>query len=250
MKDKKIIVWVLLLVAFLGIMFSVCYFVLNDKDDKKTEEKYSEDEKKFEQEYEEINGKVRESTGVINSTIDVPTDNNIVYATDNEIASLLEDGTALIYMGFRECPWCRNAVPVLIDTAKESGVDKIYYLDVTDIKSTIILDAKNKVKITKKGTDGYYKIMELLDDYLNDYYLTDSKGKKIATGEKRIYSPTVVAVREGVVVGYHTGTVSGHVKDSDGVLPSMNEEQMMELVSTYELMIAKMNGSICDESCE
>lgn len=250
MKDKKIFVYILLVIAIVGIIFSVCSFVLKDKEEVKSKISYTEDEKRFEKEYEDINGKVRESTGVINSTIDIPSDNNIVYATDMEIASLIESGTALIYMGFNECPWCRSAVPILINTAVSSDVDKIYYLDVTDIKSTIILDAKNKVQVTKKGSEGYYKIMELLDEYLSDYYLTGSNGKKIATGEKRIYSPTVVAVRDGVVVGYHTGTVDGHVKDSEGVLPSMTEDQKLKLTSTYDLMIAKMNGSICDESCE
>lgn len=250
MKKKNILLIVLIVLVLIGIGSSVYYFGFKDKEETKEEVKLTDDEKKFKEEYESLNDTVRESTGVANPNMEVIEDNNVVYLSDEETVNFLEKGTGIIYMGFKECPWCRNAVPVLLKATTNASLEKVFYLDVTDIKSTIILDAKNKPKTTKEGTDAYYKILELLDDYLADYNLVTDKGKKVPTGEKRIFSPTVVTVKDGVVVGFHVGTVDDHVKGEDGFLPYMTDEQEEELYGIYEEMISKISGSNCNDGCD
>ena len=51
---------------------------------------------------------------------------------EEEIFDIL-DGTGIIYFGFPECPWCRNAVPVLLDAAEEVGIEKIYYIYIDNL---------------------------------------------------------------------------------------------------------------------
>lgn len=250
-KDKilKIVAWVLLFVVALGGCFSIYYFGFRDNS-KENSVKYTDDEIKFKKEYESLNNTVRESTGVMNSTVEVMDDNNVVYLSDEETVNFLKNGTGIIYMGFKECPWCRNSVPVLLSACNNANIEKVFYLDVTNIKSTIVLDAKNKPQTTKKGTDAYYEILDIMKDYFNDYYLTDKNGKKISTNEKRIFSPTVLTVKDGVVTGYHTGTVDDHVKNSEGVLPELTEDQKKELYNIYDEMIATISGKSCSDGCE
>lgn len=249
-KKKNILLSILIILVLIGIGSSIYYFGFRDKIEEKEEVKLTDDEIKFKKEYEELNDTIRKSTGVLNPSMEVIDDNNVAYLTDEETVNFLEKGTGLIYMGFRECPWCRNAIPVLLKATTNASLEKVFYLDVTDIKSTIILDAKNNPKTTKEGTNTYYKIMELLDEYLDDYNLTTDKGKKVPTGEKRILSPTVITVKDGVVVGFHVGTVDGHDKGEDGFLPYMNEDQEEELYGIYEEMISKISGSNCNDGCD
>lgn len=244
---KNYLKWVIVLLIVLvlvGGSYSIYYFCFKDKTN------LTEDEKRFKEEYESLNGTIRETTGVEVSTIDIMEDNNVKYLSDEEVVDLLESGTGVLYMGFKECPWCRCAVPVLLDAASNLGISNVYYLDVTDIKSKISLDANDKVNITKKGTDAYYKIMELLDDYLTEYELKGSNGKMIPTGEKRIYSPTVLTVKDGVVLGFHVGTVDGHDKDENGSLPNMTKEQTDDLYLIYEEMITKISETSCSGNCD
>lgn len=251
-KNKKQVgVWIAIVIIAAILGFAVYYFGLRDnKSEEEPKTSYTEDELKFEEEYESINGRIREATGVENKTIDIPKDNNVVYLSDEETVKFLENGTGIIYMGFKECPWCRNAVPVLLQAAKNAGIEKVYYLDVTNIKSTIVINAKGKAEITKKGTDAYYKIMELLDDYLKIYTMKDSKGKDVKTGEKRILSPTVITVKDGVVTGFHVGTLDEHKKDENGVLPDLTEEQEEQVNNIYAEMISTISDSACDDGCD
>lgn len=259
-ENLKWLFIILAIIVLVGGSFSIYYFGFKDKNetrekkekdrDKKDKKEITEDEKRFKEEYESLNGTIRETTGVEISTIDIMEDNNVKYLSDEEVVEFLENGTGLLYMGFKECPWCRSAVPVLLTAATNIGIKEVYYLDVTNIKSTIVLDAKNKPQVTKEGTTAYYKIMKLLDDYLSDYSLKASNGKMIPTGEKRIYSPTVLTVKDGVVMGFHVGTVEGHDKDKNGVLPEMTKKQSDELYLVYEEMMAKISDNNCNDGCD
>ena len=249
-EERNIGIWVAIVIIAAVIGFGVYYFGLREDDVEETKPKvtYTEDELKFKEEYESINGQEK-SNGSVYKTIDIPKDNNVEYLTDEETVKFLENGTGIIYMGFKECPWCRNAVPVLLQAAKNAGMKKVYYLDVTDIKSTIVINAKGKAEITKKGTDAYYEIMDLLDDYLVDYTMKNSKGKDVKTGEKRIMSPTVITVKEGVVTGFHVGTIDGH-EMVDGALPDLTEKEQGELNDIYAEMINTVSDSACNDGCD
>lgn len=106
----------------------------------------------------------------------VPMDNVFIYKTEEEIINFLETGTGIVYLGFPECPWCQSYVVYLNEVAKDSGIEKIYYLNVKDIRTN--------------NTENYQKIVSLLSDILpND-----------ENGNKKVYVPQVVFVKKGNVV--------------------------------------------------
>lgn len=106
----------------------------------------------------------------------VPMDNVFIYKTEEEIINFLETGTGIVYLGFPECPWCQSYVVYLNEVAKDSGIEKIYYLNVKDIRTN--------------NTENYQKIVSLLSDILpND-----------ENGNKKVYVPQVVFVKKGNIV--------------------------------------------------
>ena len=167
----------------------------------------SSDAIKFKREYESLNGTVRQSDGEKYNSITIPKDNPIKYIDCKEALDVLEKEQAIIYVGAEWCPWCRNAVPVLFEVAKDYNVDTIYYLNLDDEKSQY--EIKNgKLTKTTNGSESYYKLLEKLSDRLNDYTIKDDNGNTLNTNEKRIYMPYVIAVKDGNVVSDKVGTIS------------------------------------------
>ena len=87
-------------------------------------------------------------------------------------------------------------------------------------------------------------IKRIEDNYLEDYTITDKKDKTIKTGEKRLYAPTVIFVKNGEVVEFIERTVDSQ-KDP---YVALNENQRNELISKYQAGFNKL-GDICDEKC-
>lgn len=182
----------------------------------------------FKLEYESLNGK--------DNYIDVniPSDNNIIYADYEQIFDVLE-GTGVIYFGFPECPWCRNAIPVLIDAAKESGIENIYYLNNSEDRDSKILK-DGKVITEKEGTDNYNKLLKKLGDKASTY-----EGLK-DDSIKRLYFPTVVVVKNGEITDYIEGTVDSQ---KDPYTP-LNKDQEKELKDKYIKAMNKLKT--CDQN--
>lgn len=238
-----------IIAAILIILVLVCaYFGMNWKNNQnKTADSYvaTEDEKAFKDEYESINDQTRASTNQPNKNISILEKNNITYITMSEAASILENGSGVIYFGFAACPYSRIAVPILLSAMQSSDLDKIYYVNLrpddnaqNDLRDTYTLNAKNKAKRTKEATSGYYDVLTLLANELSDYTLTTDSGKIVNTGEKRLESPTVVAVKNGEIVGFHEKTVTGHTLDENGALRDLTSEEESELLNTYAKIIS------------
>ena len=141
MKYKNDIIAVIIVLGFLGL---ISFYYLNLT--KVT------DASKFKEEYSRVSE-----------------DNVFVYRTDKEIIDILKHGTGIVYLGFPECPWCQAYVSYLDEVAKETKIEKIYYLNILEIR--------------KNNTKEYQEIVSLLDNYLS----YDEEGKK------RIYVPAVFA---------------------------------------------------------
>lgn len=184
---------------------------------------------KFKEEYESINGVVREKDGKTIRTINIDENNPFVYKTAGDIVSLIDNKESfLVYFGFKDCPWCRSMIPYLIEVAKEKNINKIYYVDVKDIRDTLEVGEKNKIETVKKGTDDYYKLLEKLDSVLEDYTLKNSKGKEVETNEKRIYAPNIVAIKDGNPIKLESGNsdmqTDGYMELSDEIIKDMKEK--------------------------
>jgi thiol-disulfide isomerase/thioredoxin len=153
------------------------------------------------------------------SNIKVDENNPMVYKTPEQIIDIIKKGTGIIYFGFPDCPWCQNAVPVLIDIAKEMDIDQIYYLDPKEIRVN--------------DTDSYKEIVKLLGDNLT----ADENGNK------RLYVPDVYFVSGGKIVGHHFKTVDTQTNPSENPL---TEVQKTELRDIYKKLIEKTYNIECD----
>ncbi|MDE5539758.1 MAG: hypothetical protein K2J20_04655, partial [Bacilli bacterium] len=207
----------------------------------------SRDAKKFKEEYESLNDTIRESDGAKYNNVTINEDNPIKYIDVKEAIEILKNKKGIIYIGANWCPWCRNAVPVLFDVAKSRSIDIIYYLNLDDEKDNFEIKNGTLIK-TKEGTESYYELLELLKDELEDYILTDDKGKEYDTKEKRIYIPLVIATKDGKVEATHTGTVTLN-KDQTKYSP-LTEDQRKELYDIYDNMFAKIyKKAFCNDKC-
>ena len=194
----------------------------------------SKEEKKFQEEYEQLNGQKTES-GKTNLPLDLDEKTNVQYKTASEIVELLKTGTGVIYLGFPECPWCRNALPVLLDVLEEQP---FYYLNAKSIRDEKHLDAQGKIVVDQEGTKEYQEMLSLLNNYLPSY--TGLNNKDI----KRIYFPTVIFVKDGNILEVHTGTVESQ-KDPYQKLTNQQEE---ELEMLYENALIQLNSEVCDRN--
>ena len=185
---------------FLSLLVVVTLFTVTACG--KKEAKKNEDAIKFKEEYESFNGKKNDYFDY--RELSISEDNPFIISTDEEIVKMIENKeTFIVYFGDPQCPWCRSVVEQAIKSAKENGIDKIYYVRFWDgfheekIRDVYELDANNKPVLKQEGSKAYPKLLEYLDSVLSDYTLTDKEGNKISTGEKRIFLPNFVAVVKG-----------------------------------------------------
>ena len=233
---KKAVIKVSLLVL-LAIVSSIAIYNYFDKD-KTNELSITEDEKKFKNEYESLNGKTNAS-GKEYPNVEIAEDNGIIYASYSDIKEVITKGTGVIYFGYPECPWCRNAVPMLLQAASNTGIDKIYYFNAKEIRDTKKLDENGNVVTIKEGTKEYYELVESLSSVLGEYEGLNDESIK------RLYFPTVVFIKDGKVVGCHIDTLPSQ---TDPRVP-LTEEQKSELVNIYTTNIAKISDDVCDDKC-
>lgn len=200
---------------------------------------------KFKKEYESLNGVEIEGTNYKYPNVEILKDNAVKYVTSEELLEVLDEGTGAVYFGYPNCPWCRSAVPTLIEAADEVGLENIYYLNVKDERDEIKVKEDGSLEVVKEGTEGYKKLLKRLDSVLIDYTLTDIHGKEVSANEKRIYVPLVVFIKEGEIVGYHLDTVSSQKNPFE----PLNEEQKNELMDTYINLMHKVVSNVCDSNC-
>lgn len=200
---------------------------------------------KFKQEYEELNGKTIENTKYEYPSVSIDKNNVVKYSDASLVLDILNDGTGVIYFGYPTCPWCRNAVPVLLEAANEVGIDKIYYINMKEERDEIKVKEDGTLEVVKEGSEGYKKLLKRLDPILDDYTLEDIKGNKISADEKRIYVPLVVFVRDGEIVGYHADTVDSQTNPFE----VLNKEQTNELMDIYINYMHKVLNDVCDQEC-
>ena len=230
-KNNNIFIFGVLVVITLLVLGLTLYF-----STKKDKENVSTDAIKFKKEYEKYNNK-EAGNGYKYPKVTLDDNNKFVYSNTNEIIETLKNGTGIIYFGFPQCPWCRNSVNVL----NYLNVDKILYLDVLNLRDSY--EVKNgSLEKTKEPGKGYYEILSLLDEVLDDYELVDN-GVAYKTGEKRLYVPLVVGVKEGKIVGYHVDTVT--LDNDQTPYDLLTKKQQEELKEIYDGIVNEVYKNTC-----
>ena len=196
MEKKKVKIIAIIFLIIFGVTL---FFLLKDKEN---------DALKFKVEYEKLNA----NEGTVK--LDIPEDNPIIYLnTYKELNKKIQNKDSFIlYLGFPNCPWCRNIVPVLFDAVKENNIDKIYYINPRVLK--------------EENADDFDSLFNLLYDYL----LADEEGNK------GLYVPDVYFFKDGKIIGNHLDTVESQTDPR----VTLNEEQVNELKGIYGELISKI----------
>lgn len=141
-------------------------------------------------------------------------DNRFVYVSPSEIKQIFEHGSGLVFLGFKECPWCQKLAPMIDEAAKAEGLTKVYYMDIRQAR------ANNDVT--------YQMLVEKLKDYL----------AKDGSGNPRIFVPDVTALRDGKIVGRFLPETS---IDDKGLTPGeyWTTERRADAIKQLRAIIAK-----------
>lgn len=234
MKEKKILLFLAPILCLILLILSFVTFINKGNDSLK-----------FKQEYESLNGK----TSFLNnkySKLNISVNNPIKYSNYDEIINLIKSGTGIIYLGFPECPWCRSALPVLLDVSKNNNVETIYYLNIKNERDSYIVEDDKVIYAIDddgkeiKGTNGYFELLKVLDEYLSEYVI-ELDGKLYEVGEKRLYAPSVIFVKNGYVTHIQVSTVETHIDP----YKTLTSEQYSELYSIYENEILNIYNNTC-----
>lgn len=217
MSKKKLGAIALIILAVVAV-FVLIYF-------KAPEAAEETDALKFKKEYESYNETQTTNGENTYLPLNIKEKNPIVYKTGEEIIALADEGESFVVLfGFATCPWCRAALPALLEASTKTGINEIYYLDILEIRDTKILNADKEVETTKEGTTEYLNLLDRFSNVLSTYEgLEDEE-------IKRIYSPTVMFVHNGTADSIHLSTVESH----EDPFTALNEEQYNELLAIYE----------------
>ena len=190
----------------------------------------SEDARKFKHEHEVMNGQTTPDGEHTYKPLDIPEKNPFVYVDAEGAKAILASGSGIVYMGFPECPWCRTLLPALIDALRESKYKgKVYYYNGLADRDVRKLGDDGVIVVEQEGLPAYHEMVGMLYDRLGPYKgLNDDS-------IRRIYFPTTVFVKNGVVKSVHLTTVDSQESGYD----ALTDEQYGELKNA---LIEKIKG--------
>lgn len=152
----------------------------------------------------------------------VSEDNPFVYRNVDEIINILEKGTGVVYLGFPKCPWCQAYIPYVNEVAKKVGIEKIYYFNILEER--------------KNNTEKYQKIVDILKEYLQN----DEEGNK------RIYVPALIVVKEGKIVDFDDQTDTNGYDNPTDYWANTDPEP---LKAKLEKAFTEVKSTVCKSGC-
>ena len=198
-------------------------------------------------EYESFNGKANDYFKY--RSLSINKDNPFIYITAEDIVKKIENKeTFIVYFGDPECPWCRSVIEQAVESAKENDIPKIYYVRIWDgfhnEKLRDVYELKDGEPIIKsKGTDAYYKLLNYFDNILEDYTLTDENKNIVKIGEKRIFAPSFISVKNGNA----EELVQGISEKQENFNSDLTEEIIKEEKEIFDNFFT--NTNLCFDLC-
>jgi len=123
------------------------------------------------------------------TNLSIPSNNPFVYIKDVDLVKKIENKDDMVVLfGYSKSNDTRNIIDSLINTCNKYKIDKIYYLDILNIRDLKEIEDGNIVT-KKEGSSSYLKILELLHDYVNEYIV---KNEIVGT---RIYAPSILVIK-------------------------------------------------------
>ena len=173
---------ILLIAILICICFPLVYYIINiTKATNSININVSSlDSKTFKYEYESLNKILDEKGEAKYIPISISENNKFKYVSYEELTSIIENKTGVIYLGFPECPWCRRVIPILSNSCEKYKFDNIYYYNALNIRDEKHLNSSGEIITDKNGDEKYYNLVSLLKDYIGEYKgLNDSSIKRI-----------------------------------------------------------------------
>ncbi len=123
------------------------------------------------------------------------------------VIDFLKTGTGIVYFEINNCNWCRKAKPIFETALKEIDfkIENIIYY--------------NLYYIRENNTQEYKEMINILDPILS----------KDDNGNKKIFVPEVVFLKDGKIIGHKTNNVESYTD----VNMDMTEQQIEELKNIY-----------------
>ena len=165
-------------------------------------------------------GEVTDSDKFIQEHKEVENDNVFTYVNASDAYNYIRDNNVIILFGIKDSDWVGHYANILNDAAREAGIEKIYYYDITTDREE------------RNGT--YESITNYLDMYLT--YLDN--------GVLDIYCPTFIVKKDGMIIYFddETALVKGKVSASDYWTESKVTKQYNNLVAVLKEYIGDENG--------
>ncbi len=238
MKKKIFVLLIIVLIAL--ITLAIFLMLPNEKSNKNA--------LAFKNEYEALNGKMARYKKP-HRTLNISEDNPYVKTTPKKVVEMLENKESFyLYVGDPLCPWCRSVVEQSIKSAKENGIDTIYYIDFWDDNNNEILRdvyelVDGEIKQTHKATDEYTRMLELCSDSIGirNYTVEDENGKEVEVNSKRFFGPTFLYAEGGKFKKY-TDARSSLQKSP---LEELTDEIKKDQAEKFDELFLE----ICDDAC-
>lgn len=106
----------------------------------------------------------------------LPENNVVVRESASATIDRFKTGSGIIFLGFKECPWCQKLLPLANETAATQQ-EKVYYLDIRSLR--------------ENNAPEYQQLVSILSPHL----------EKDENGDPRIYVPDMSIVKNGKIIG-------------------------------------------------
>ena len=153
-------------------------------------------------------------------------DNLFVYRTGEEIINILQNGTGIIFLGFKECGWCQSYAPILNEVATEAGLEKIYYFDIRQDRAD--------------NSETYQQIVALLGNNLDH----DEEGRP------RIFVPDVTFVKDGEIIAHNNDTSLNTTEEHGTPEEFWTSERVAAFKTVLRGYVAPLAPTFCGFECD
>ncbi len=138
----------------------------------------------FKEDYESLNN----VSNYVN--VSIPSDNPFIPITDSKLVLKIKNkDDMVIFFGSSKSNDSRSLVGELIKVAGNLNIKEIYYLDLENIRDLKEKNEEGNIITSMPGSDSYNELLNILDEYLEDYTINTEKVGK------RIYIPSILMIK-------------------------------------------------------
>lgn len=120
-------------------------------------------------------GSAEDQATMYESFPNLPASNRFAIETADQIMDRFESDSGIVFLGFKECPWCQRMAPIINEAAERGGAT-IYYLDIK--------------RLSENDPETYRSLISYLAPHL----------PKDAEGKVKISTPDISIVRNGEII--------------------------------------------------